>query len=130
MKLIIDISKKDLKEFNAEIVSFATFDRIIKKINNGIPLDDFLKRRKEPIDKSVVESYLKENKQRYDIALSVACDLLNGATLYGYDVDRIYSEIMDKEGVVTGKSYRKFIFDHLEELGCEYFAEENKQWIL
>ena len=64
---------------------------------------------------------------RYEIALNIACDLLNGAIRYGYDVDRIYSEIMEKDGFVMGESYRQFILDHLEELGREYFAKENKQ---
>lgn len=61
-----------------------------------------------------------------EIALNVACDLLIGSNLYGYDYDRVFEEIMDKEGVVSSNSIKKFILDHVEELGKEYFVEEKE----
>lgn len=60
------------------------------------------------------------------IALNVACDLLVGSQLYGYDYDRIYEEVMRKEGYVCKRTIMNFILEHLEELGKEYFAPLNK----
>ena len=71
MKLIIDIPDDYVEEFKIEqkflgdelTDNVNRYDMARYSIANGIPLDDFLKQRKEPIDESVVESYLKENKQ-------------------------------------------------------------------
>lgn len=102
-KLIIDISEKDLKEFNSEIVSLATIDKIIKKINNGVLLEDFLKRRKEPIDKNVVDSYLKENK---NITLT--------------------DKQFDTAKMLSTKN--EFTDELIENFNCgEFFKEENKE---
>lgn len=61
-----------------------------------------------------------------EIALNIACDLLIGSNLYGYDYDRVFEEIMDKDGVVSANSIKEFILDHVEELGKEYLVEEEK----
>lgn len=60
---------------------------------------------------------------REEIALNIACDLLVGSVLYGYDYDRIFNEIMEKDGVVSMLDIKEFILDHIEELGKEYFVE-------
>lgn len=71
MKLIIEIPDDYVEDFKIEqkfldnelTDNVNRYDMARYAIANGIPLDDFLKQRKEPIDESVVESYLKENEQ-------------------------------------------------------------------
>lgn len=63
----------------------------------------------------------------YEIAFNIACDLLNGGILYGYDADRIFEEIMKKQGSVSSLDYRDYILEHLEELGKEYLTEEKTE---
>jgi len=61
-------------------------------------------------------------KQKYKEAFIVACELLNGDCLYGWDTDRIFDYMMAKEHVVCDFSYMDFILDHLDELrgrGCK-----------
>ena len=53
---------------------------------------------------------------REEIALDIACELLVGSVLYGYDYDTIFSEIMERDGCVTSKDIKEFILDHIEEL--------------
>lgn len=70
--------------------------------------------------------YLNSKKWLHDFALTkceeyrqafkVACELLNGAFLFGYDTDKIFEIIMNEEGVVSSTSYEEFIFEHLDEL--------------
>lgn len=57
-----------------------------------------------------------------EIALNIACDLLIGSVLYGYDYDRIFAEVMERDGCVSSNSIKEFILDHVEELGKEYFT--------
>lgn len=64
---------------------------------------------------------------REEMALNVACDLLIGANLYGYDFDRIFEELMERDGVVSSLSIKEFILDNIQELGKEYFTEEGGQ---
>lgn len=60
---------------------------------------------------------------REEIALNIACDLLVGSVLYGYDYDRIFKEIMERDGVVSMLDIKEYILEHAEELGKEYFVE-------
>jgi len=70
----------------------------------------------------------KVNKMtREEIALNIACDLLIGSVLYGYDYDRIFEEIMDKEGCVSSNLIKEYILAHLEDLGKEYFVKEGEE---
>ena len=55
-------------------------------------------------------------RRKYKKAFKIACELLNGDILYGYDSDRIFSEMMEKEGVVSYDSYEKFILNNLDRL--------------
>lgn len=57
--------------------------------------------------------------RRYKRAFKVACELLNGSVLYGYDTDRIFEEMMKKDGVVSSFSYEDFILEHLDRLSGE-----------
>ena len=52
----------------------------------------------------------------YRRAFKIACELLNGATLYGVDANKIFEIMMDKDGVITNDSYEKYILNHLQEL--------------
>lgn len=55
-------------------------------------------------------------RRKYKRAFKIACELLNGSILYGYDNDRIFSEMMKKDGVVSSNSYEKFILANLDRL--------------
>lgn len=52
----------------------------------------------------------------YKNAFRVACELLNGDVLFGIDSDRIFEEVMKKEGCVGSDSYERYILEHLEYL--------------
>lgn len=64
---------------------------------------------------------------REEIALNIACDLLIGSVLYGYDYDRIFDELMKRDGYVSCNTIKEFILDHVEELGKEYLSEEGEE---
>lgn len=59
---------------------------------------------------------------REEIALNIACDLLTGSVLYGYDCDRIFKEILERNGCVSTNNIKEYILEHVEELGKEYFV--------
>ena len=54
--------------------------------------------------------------RKYKRAFKIACELLGGCYLYGYDTDRIFKEIMEKDGVVCSLSYEEFILKNLKKL--------------
>ena len=60
-----------------------------------------------------------DESEKYKKAFTVACELLNGGILYGYDSDRIFSEMMKKDGVVSSFSYEEFILNNLDRLSGE-----------
>jgi hypothetical protein len=68
----------------------------------------------------------RQTMSREEIALNIACDLLTGAILYGYDFERIFDEIMKDKGCVTSILIKEYILDHIEELGKEYFPRESE----
>lgn len=55
-------------------------------------------------------------RRKYKKAFKIACELLNGGNMYGYDNDRIFSEMMEKDGVVSSDSYEEFIIANLDRL--------------
>lgn len=55
-------------------------------------------------------------RRKYKKAFRIACELLNGDILYGYDSDRIFAELMEKDGVVSAFSYEEFILNNLDRL--------------
>lgn len=61
--------------------------------------------------------------RKYKKAFRIACDLLNGSVLYGYDTDRIFEEMMKKNGVVSSFSYEDFILEHLDRLSGKGASE-------
>ena len=64
----------------------------------------------------------------YRRAFKIACELINGATLYGVDTDKIFEIMMEKDGIVTNESYENYILNHLEELDHgQYKESENKE---
>lgn len=62
--------------------------------------------------------------KKYKRAFKIACELLNGSYLYGYDADRIFEEMMKKDGVVSSFSYEDFILEHLDILSGRGGNEE------
>jgi hypothetical protein len=58
----------------------------------------------------------------YRRAFKIACELLNGAMLYGVDAYKIFEIMMDKDGVVTNDSYEEYILEHLQELDHGQYA--------
>ena len=54
--------------------------------------------------------------RKYKKAFQIACELLNGSILYGYDVDRIFKEIMEKDGIISSNSFEEFILNNLDRL--------------
>lgn len=53
-------------------------------------------------------------KAQYKRAFEIACDLLNGSSLYGIDADNIFALIMQEYEVVSTFQYQKFILEHLD----------------
>ena len=51
--------------------------------------------------------------KKYKKAFKVACELLNGNWLYGYDADKIFDTVMKRDGCVSSLSYEEFILEHL-----------------
>ena len=54
--------------------------------------------------------------KKYKRAFNVACELLNGDYLFGYDKDKIFEEMMKKDGMVSSDSYEEFILKNLNRL--------------
>lgn len=54
--------------------------------------------------------------RKYKKAFRIACELLNGDYLFGYDKDNIFDEMMKKDGVVSNFSYENFILANLDRL--------------
>lgn len=100
------------------------FRDVIKAIGNAptIPLPDF----KEGYKQAIRDGKTNFSRHEEEIALNIACDLLTGATLYGYDFERIFDEIMEHKGCVSSIQIKEYILDHIEELGKEYFSRESE----
>ena len=58
--------------------------------------------------------------RKYKKAFRIACDLLNGSVLYGYDTDRIFEEMMKKNGVVSIYNSREKELKEISKLGKKY----------
>ena len=64
--------------------------------------------------------------RKYKKAFRIACELLNGSILYGYDTDRIFEEIMKKDGIVGPWSYEEFILSNLARLSGKTESESEE----
>lgn len=53
-------------------------------------------------------------KAQYKKAFEIACDLLNGNSIYGIDADNLFALIMQKYDVVSSHDYQKFILANLD----------------
>jgi len=71
---------------------------------------------------------LKEMPYNYEDAFTIACELLNGATIGGVNKDSIFEHMMDKDGIVTTESYEKFILENLDKLTW-WKWEDGLMWI-
>lgn len=60
-----------------------------------------------------------EREQMYKKAFSVACELLIGANLFGVTEETMFTEIMEKDGIVSSLGYERYILDNLERLTGE-----------
>ena len=60
-------------------------------------------------DEEVAEIITKTKK-----ALSIACDLMNGACIYGIDLDVLFEKFMEKDGIVSSLSYEEFIINNID----------------
>lgn len=67
----------------------------------------------------------KRFDKKYKKAFQIACELLNGSILFGYDKDRIFKEMMEKDGCVGPSSYGEFILANLDRLSGESESEDN-----
>lgn len=63
--------------------------------------------------------------RKYKKAFQIACELLNDSILYGYDKDRIFEEMMEKDGYVAPWSYEEFILANLNRLSGKAESEVN-----
>ncbi len=52
--------------------------------------------------------------RKYKRAFRIACDLMNGARIYGIDLDVLFEKIMEKDGVVSSHSYEEFIINNID----------------
>lgn len=52
--------------------------------------------------------------RKYKRAFRVACDLMNGACIYGIDKDILFEKFMEKDGVVSSHSYEEFIINNID----------------
>ena len=85
-----------------------------QKTINGAVYDDTKRERKFiALDEAIKEL---ESMTDYKRAFKIACELLNGAILYGVDTDKIYEIIMNKDGMVDNESYEEYILSHMDEL--------------
>lgn len=64
-------------------------------------------------------------KAQYKRAFEIACDLLNGAVLYGIDSDFIFNHVMERDGCVSAFDYQDFILEHLDRLDDDEDARMN-----
>lgn len=64
-------------------------------------------------------------KAQYKRAFEIACDLLNGSSLYGIDADNIFGLIMQEYGIVSALRYQKFILKHLDRFSDDEEVRDN-----
>ena len=50
----------------------------------------------------------------YEKAFEIACDLMNGACIYGIDTDTLFKRLMERDGVVGSRSYERFILVNID----------------
>lgn len=53
-------------------------------------------------------------KAQYKEAFKIACELLNGNTIYGIDADGLFPHLMDMYDGVCSLEYQKFILENLD----------------
>lgn len=53
-------------------------------------------------------------RKKYKRAFEIACELLNGATIYGVDADGIFIYVLKTDGCVCASNYEKFILNNID----------------
>ena len=64
-------------------------------------------------------------KAQYKRAFEIACDLLIGGSLYGIDADRLFTLIMQEQGIVSSLDYQKFILKNLDRFSDDEEVRHN-----
>ena len=65
------------------------------------------------------------DKRRYKRAFRIACELLNGAYIYGVSADTLFEKIMESNGLVASWSYEEFILNNLDRFSDDDTVREN-----
>lgn len=133
MIVLIDIPKETLEYYAKLSDKGEVMNNLESIISAGIPLDCVrdnitdAEEYKQLVEwlKELEQKWLKELEQKRQ-AFRVACELLNGGLLFGYDTDRIFEEIMDKEGSCCSFDYEDFILEHLDELTGKHLVKEEE----
>lgn len=58
---------------------------------------------------------IQKELDKYKLAFQVACELMNGANYGGINKEYIFKKMMEKDGIVSGKSYMEFIIENIDE---------------
>lgn len=53
-------------------------------------------------------------RKKYKRAFEIACELLNGAMIYGVDADGIFAYVLEKDGCVCASDYEEFILNNID----------------
>lgn len=53
-------------------------------------------------------------RKKYKRALKIACELLNGAMIYGVDADAIFTYVMGTDGCGCASDYEAFILNNID----------------
>ena len=60
-------------------------------------------------------------RRTYKRAFEIACELLNGAMIYGVDAEGIYAYVLETDGCVCASDYEDFILNNLDR-----FSDDDK----
>jgi hypothetical protein len=69
---------------------------------------------------------INNRNKKLEKALEAACDLLNGAVLFGIDADTLWSKIMESEGYVSSGNMKEFILKNIDRFSPDSEEELNK----
>ena len=60
-------------------------------------------------------------RKKYKRAFEIACELLNGAMIYGVDADSIFAYVLETDGCVCASDYEDFILNNIDR-----FSDDDK----
>ena len=53
-------------------------------------------------------------RKKYKRAFNIACELLNGSTIYGVDAYRIFAYVLKTDGCVCASDYEEFLLNNID----------------